>query len=335
MLALVTLLAAWPPLLPAAPPTEPAAPRPVRFYFASADVRRALPPDAIKRVGLVADLHAFEAGVAAAGFTSALREQGQEVVPLPVVPGAPEQSARQLAASHRVDAVAVLRVGGLAGEGAVVDIWSRNGAHLETLVARLPPTPEEQEGARREAEYATRHLTVSGDQQFLGDGKKSLSRSDFYGLVGRRDLEEKEEGLAVARGALIGVGVTAASVGAVVELLQLVAFAVIAPIDIGACELSRDLGSSSHPNGSVDSKPCNGPEMSPVPLFIIAGGGLMAISGGAMRGDATSSSEREDLARAYNLRLREGLTHPKPTPAVSVGVSPTPEGGMLLLRGRF
>jgi len=333
MFALAALLAAWPPVLPGAPSPEPPAPRPARSYFAPADLRRALPPDAIKRVGLIADLHAFEAAAAAAGFTGALRQQGQEVVPLPVVPGPPEQTARQLAAAHRLDAVAMLRV---AGEVAVVDLWSRNGARLESLAPHLPPTPEELEGARREADYARRHLTVSGAEQFLGDGRKPLSRSEFYGLVGRADLADQEQGLAVARGALIGVGVTAAGVGVAVELAQLVAFAVIAPIDITLCEIGGGRSPSYHPASPQDAQPCSGPELSSVPLFIILGGGVAAIFGSAMNGDATSAGEREELARAYNLRLREGLGQPKPAaPAVSVGVSAGPERGMLVLRGRF
>jgi hypothetical protein len=332
MLALAALLAAWPPVLPGAPPSETPAARPVEFYFAPADLRRALPPDAVKRVGLIADLHAFEAAATAAGLTGALREQGQEVVPLPVVPEAPSLSARQLAAAHRLDAVAVLRV---AGEGAVVDLWSRNGARLESLVTRLPPTPEEREGARREAEYARRHLTVSDGEQFLGDGRE-LSRAEFYGLVGRADLASKERDIAVARWALIGVGATAAGVGVAVELAQLVAFAVIAPFDIAGCEIGRGLDSYSHPYGPPDEKPCSGPELSPVPLFIILGGGVAAIAGAALPRNATSAGEREELARAYNLRLREGLGQPKPAaPAVSVGVSAGPERGMLVLRGRF
>jgi hypothetical protein len=326
--ALAALFAVWAPLLPPAPEPAPG------FFFAPEEQQRVLPRDAVARIGLVGDR---DMGEAAAAFTAAARQQGQEVVPLPAPPGPLEASARQLAATYRVDVVARLRV---TGGAAVVELWSKNGAGLGPLTSRPPPTAEERERARLDAEYAHRRLDVSPSQQFLGDDKRPLSRHEFYGLVGRKDLAEKEEDRAVLRGALIGVGITAGGVGLTLELVQLVFYAVVAPIDIVGCEASHALSSHANPYGAAEHEPCNGPELSPVPLVIALGGGVMALTAAAISSDAASTAEREALARAYNLRLRETLDHPQsprgPAP-ITVGVSAAavPEGGMLVLRGRF
>jgi hypothetical protein len=90
-------------------------------------------------------------------------------------------------------------------------------------------------------------------------------------------------------------------------------------------------------------KTSSGPELSPIPLVMALGGGVMAAGGAAIKSDAASPEEREEMARAYNLHLRESLDQPESassslvSPAVTVRVSAAaiPEGGMLLLHGRF
>src|SRR5688572_16863492 len=110
LLALATLLAAWPPLLspPPAPPSDaspvPAAgPGPVGFFFPPEELQRVLPQDAVTRVGLMADLQAFDAAAAAAAFTAAAREAGLEVVPLRVRAEPLEQLAPLLSEGHHLD----------------------------------------------------------------------------------------------------------------------------------------------------------------------------------------------------------------------------------------
>jgi hypothetical protein len=155
--------------------------------------------------------------------------------------------------------------------------------------------------------------------------------------VGRDDLAHTEQGISLARGVLVGGGVTVGGVGLALELLQILFGAVVGPVDIAACEVDR--GVNRNPYGPPDTRSCSGPQQSPIPLLMVFGGGIVAITGAAISNDAASPEERETLARDYNLRLREtsGQARLAPTPAVTVGLSAAavPQGGLLVLRGRF
>lgn len=302
-----------------------------------------MPRGAVTRVGLMADLHAADVAAAAASFTAAAREHGLQVVPLLIRPESLERMAPLLSEGYQLDALAALQVVELSGaRGALVEVWSKNAVRLGTVITRAPPSPEERARARADVEYARLQLSVDGSRQFQGHSRRPLSRDEFYGLVGRGDLARREHGTSLARGILIGTGVTVGSVGLVLEVLQIMFGALVAPLDVAGCEIDRGINRNSY--GPPEMKSCRGPELSHLPLVMAIGGGVLAAGGAAIRSDAASPEEREELARAYNVRLRESLIGPRqagsssaasPATALRLSAGAVPEGGMLLLSGRF